>query len=115
MSAKIQKYGYLSLFLLPSLGLIKKNVIIDAKRILKYLKLLMANNNREWYQAHKGEYDADVLLAPDETQTVVMTVKAADEHLPRSHRRFFVFLHFIYQSTTNLSKHLCLYGLARWW
>ena len=48
MSAKIQKYGYLSLFLLPSLGLIKKNVIMDAKRILKYRKLLMANNNREF-------------------------------------------------------------------
>ena len=32
--------------------------IMDAKRIMKYLKLLMANNNREWYQAHKGEYDA---------------------------------------------------------
>ena len=31
---------------------------MDAKRILKYLKLLMANNNREWYQAHKDEYDA---------------------------------------------------------
>lgn len=31
---------------------------MDAKRIMKYLKQLMANNNREWYQAHKGEYDA---------------------------------------------------------
>lgn len=31
---------------------------MDAKRILKYLKQLMANNNREWYQAHKAEYDA---------------------------------------------------------
>ena len=26
---------------------------MDAKRIMKYLKLLMANNNREWYQSHK--------------------------------------------------------------
>ena len=27
----------------------------------------------------------------------------------------FSFLSFIYQSTTNLPKYLCLYGLARWW
>ena len=31
---------------------------MDAKRILNYLKQLMANNNREWYQANKKEYDA---------------------------------------------------------
>ena len=31
---------------------------MDAKRILKYLRQLSANNNREWFQAHKAEYDA---------------------------------------------------------
>ena len=31
---------------------------MDAKRILDYLKLLMVNNNREWYWANKDEYDA---------------------------------------------------------
>ena len=31
---------------------------MDAKRILKYLRVLMANNNREWYWEHKAEYDA---------------------------------------------------------
>ena len=31
---------------------------MDAKRILNYLKQLMANNNREWYWANKTEYDA---------------------------------------------------------
>ena len=30
---------------------------MDAKRILNYLKQLMANNNREWYWANKAEYD----------------------------------------------------------
>ena len=27
---------------------------MDAKRILNYLKQLMANNNREWYWANKA-------------------------------------------------------------
>ena len=31
---------------------------MDAKRILNYLKQLMANNNREWYWDNKAEYDA---------------------------------------------------------
>ena len=31
---------------------------MDAKRILDYLKRLMANNSREWYWEHKAEYDA---------------------------------------------------------
>ena len=31
---------------------------MDAKRILKYLRQLSANNNREWFHAHKAEYDA---------------------------------------------------------
>jgi uncharacterized protein (TIGR02453 family) len=32
--------------------------MMDAKRILTYLRQLMANNNREWFQAHKDEYNA---------------------------------------------------------
>ena len=31
---------------------------MDAKRILKYLRQLSANNNREWFHAHKAHYDA---------------------------------------------------------
>ena len=31
---------------------------MDAKRILKFLSQLMANNNRPWFQEHKKEYDA---------------------------------------------------------
>ena len=31
---------------------------MDAKRILDYLKRLIANNSREWYWEHKAEYDA---------------------------------------------------------
>lgn len=30
---------------------------MDSKHILSYLRKLMANNNREWYQANKAEYD----------------------------------------------------------
>ena len=29
---------------------------MDVKRILNYLADLSANNNRDWYQAHKDEY-----------------------------------------------------------
>ena len=38
--------------------LCRKIIFMDAKRILKYLKQLSANNSREWFQAHKQEYDA---------------------------------------------------------
>ncbi len=31
---------------------------MDAKRILQYLRHLMANNNRNWYLEHKDEYNA---------------------------------------------------------
>ena len=31
---------------------------MNAKRILNYLRTLAANNNREWFQEHKDEYDA---------------------------------------------------------
>ena len=31
---------------------------MDAKRILKYLRQLAKNNNRQWFQEHRQEYDA---------------------------------------------------------
>ena len=31
---------------------------MDAKRILEFLKQVAANNNRPWFQEHKGEYEA---------------------------------------------------------
>lgn len=31
---------------------------VETKRILKYLKDIAANNNREWFHANKAEYDA---------------------------------------------------------
>lgn len=31
---------------------------MDAKRILTFLRQVMANNNRPWFQEHKAEYDA---------------------------------------------------------
>ena len=31
---------------------------MDTKRILGFLRQVMANNNRAWFQAHKAEYDA---------------------------------------------------------
>jgi uncharacterized protein (TIGR02453 family) len=31
---------------------------MDAKRILEFLKQVMANNNRPWFQEHKSEYEA---------------------------------------------------------
>lgn len=31
---------------------------MDQKRILKFLREVMANNNRPWFQQHKAEYDA---------------------------------------------------------
>ena len=31
---------------------------MNQKRILKFLRQVMANNNREWFQEHKKEYEA---------------------------------------------------------
>lgn len=31
---------------------------MDQKRILTFLRQVMANNNREWFQEHKKEYEA---------------------------------------------------------
>ena len=32
---------------------------MDAKRIIGFLRQLMANNNRPWFQEHKKEYEED--------------------------------------------------------
>ena len=31
---------------------------MNQKKILKFLRQIMANNNREWFQEHKQEYEA---------------------------------------------------------
>ena len=31
---------------------------MDQKRIITFLRQVMANNNREWFQEHKKEYEA---------------------------------------------------------
>ena len=36
----------------------KQYYTMDQKRILKFLRQVMANNNREWFQEHKKEYEA---------------------------------------------------------
>ena len=33
-------------------------ITMDAKRILGFLREIMANNNRAWFQEHKAEYEA---------------------------------------------------------
>ena len=38
-------------------GRISKTTM-DSKRILNFLKAVMANNNRPWFQAHRADYDA---------------------------------------------------------
>lgn len=35
---------------------------MEITKILNYLKDIAANNNRDWYQAHKAEYQALGLL-----------------------------------------------------
>ena len=58
---------------------------MDAKRILNYLKQLMANNNREWYWANKAEYDA---IRADFEEGVKLAIGRMREglHLPLQSR-----------------------------
>ena len=56
LSKESQKLLALSIIL--SIFALRKKVIMDAKRILKFLRQLMANNNRPWFQAHRQEYEA---------------------------------------------------------
>ena len=32
---------------------------MNQKSILKFLRQVMANNNREWFQEHKKDYEAE--------------------------------------------------------
>jgi uncharacterized protein (DUF2461 family) len=36
---------------------------MDAKRILQFLKEITVNNNRQWFQEHKDEYEVDRWLS----------------------------------------------------
>ena len=47
-----QKYKKYSIFAKN-----KREKAMDAKRILRYLRDLSANNNRDWFQEHKQEYN----------------------------------------------------------
>ena len=57
LSKESQKLLALSI-ILSIFALRNIKVIMDAKRILKFLRQLMANNNRPWFQAHRQEYEA---------------------------------------------------------
>ena len=57
---------------------------MDAKRILKYLRQLMANNNRAWYLEHKKEYDiirADFEAGVQQAIGRIMTFDESIAHL----------------------------------
>ena len=57
---------------------------MDAKRILKYLRQLMANNNRTWYLEHKKEYDAiraDFEHGVEQAMSRIMTFDPSTAHL----------------------------------
>jgi uncharacterized protein (TIGR02453 family) len=57
---------------------------MDAKRILKYLRQLMANNNRAWYLEHKKEYDiirADFEVGVQQAIGRIMTFDESIAHL----------------------------------
>ena len=57
---------------------------MDTKRILKYLRQLMANNNRTWYLEHKKEYDAiraDFEHGVEQAMSRIMTFDPSIAHL----------------------------------
>ena len=57
---------------------------MDAKRILKYLRQLMANNKRAWYLEHKKEYDiirADFEAGVQQAIGRIMTFDESIAHL----------------------------------
>ena len=49
---------------------------MDARLILTFLRQVMANNNREWFQAHRGEYEA--ARAEFETAVALIIGRIAD-------------------------------------
>ena len=54
----IESQNLLALSIIFSNFANRKQAIMDAKRILKFLRQLMANNNRPWFQEHRQEYEA---------------------------------------------------------
>ena len=57
---------------------------MDAKRILRFLRQVMANNNREWFQEHKKEYEAvraDFEKGVQQTIARIMTFDDSIAHL----------------------------------
>lgn len=57
---------------------------MDAKRILRFLRQVMANNNREWFLEHKKEYEAvraDFEKGVQQTITRIMTFDDSIAHL----------------------------------
>jgi len=57
---------------------------MDAKRILRFLRQVMANNNREWFQEHKKEYEAvraDFEQGVQQTIARIMTFDESIGHL----------------------------------
>ena len=48
------------------------------EQILRFLRALSANNHREWFQAHKAEYDALRLAFIDEMQQLIHRIALFD-------------------------------------
>ena len=48
------------------------------EQILRFLRALSANNHREWFQAHKAEYDALRLAFIDEVQQLIHRIALFD-------------------------------------
>ena len=49
------------------------------KEILDYLSRLRENNNREWFQAHKEEYDRLRPLFVEKIQELIQQISQFDE------------------------------------
>ena len=53
---------------LPIIIRIKRILMQTNEQILRFLRALSANNHREWFQAHKEEYDVLRMAFMDEVQ-----------------------------------------------
>mgnify|MGYP003283873887 FL=1 len=51
------------------------------KEILDYLSRLRENNNREWFQAHKEEYDRLRPLFVEKIQELIQQISQFDEDI----------------------------------
>ena len=65
------------------------------EQILSFLKALSANNHREWFQAHKAEYDQLRQAFTDEVQQLIHRVS------------------LFYSDITGLGAKNCLYRIYR--